>query len=214
MWDERYQGAGFAYGDAPNEWLKQQAHRLPVGGQVLSLAEGEGRNAVYLASLGLVVTAMDQSAVGLEKAQRLAAERHVKIVTVKADLSDYDLGVGRWDGIVSIWCHLPSKLRHDVHARLVRALKPGGWLILEAYTPDQIARGTGGPKDRDMLASLDELRDEFNGLEWQSAQAISRVVSEGSFHAGLSEVVQLVGRKAVAALDGLAQGGDDHAGMA
>lgn len=198
MWDQRYGGPGFAYGEAPNDWLKQEADRLAhaAGKKVLALAEGEGRNAVYLASLGLDVTGVDQSSVGLAKAQRLATERRVKISTKVADLSAYDLGVEKWDGIVSIWCHLPSKLRKDVHARVIKALKPGGWFILEAYAPGQIALGTGGPKDPDMLAGLDELKQELLALEWYEARALRRQVQEGGFHGGESEVVQLVGRKA------------------
>lgn len=197
MWDQRYGAPGFAYGDQPNDWLKQEADRLLVGGkQVLALAEGEGRNAAFLASLGLEVTAVDQSEVGLAKARRLAAEKGVQFKTVQADLADFDLGVERWDGIVSIWCHLPSKLRRDLHARVLKALKPGGWFILEAYAPAQIAQGTGGPKDPDMLASLEDLRAELLALEWYESRALQREVDEGQFHGGKSEVVQLVGRKA------------------
>ncbi len=202
FWDKRYSEAGFAYGEAPNDWLKQEADRLLMGGtRVLCLAEGEGRNAVHLAELGLKVTAVDQSAVGLAKAQKLAASRGVELSTEVADLADYDLGVERWDGIVSIWCHLPSALRKDMHARAIRALKPGGWFILEAYAPGQIALGTGGPKDPDMLADLDQLKQELLALEWYESRAIQREVHEGGFHGGMSAVVQMVGRKA-----GLAEG--------
>jgi SAM-dependent methyltransferase len=196
IWDERYSGDGFAYGKEPNDWLREQAGRLKPGAKVLCLAEGEGRNAAYLAGLGLDVTAVDQSAVGLAKAQALAKSLGVAFSTVQADLADFDMGFQRWDAIVSIWCHLPSALRRDVHNRACRALKPGGWLILEAYSPEQIALGTGGPKDPDMLASQQELRQELLALEWHRSESLQRQVQEGSLHAGASAVVQLVGRKA------------------
>jgi SAM-dependent methyltransferase len=196
IWDDRYSAADFAYGTVPNDWLKAQAGRLKPGAQVLCLAEGQGRNAAYLAGLGLAVTAVDQSAVGLAKAQALAKERGVAFKTVQADLADYDMGQQRWDAIVSIWCHLPSALRRDVHARACRALKPGGWLILEAYSPEQLALGTGGPKDADMLASEALLRQELLPLEWHASQSVRRDVHEGKLHAGPSAVVQMVGRKA------------------
>lgn len=194
-WDERYGGEGYAYGRQPNDWLVGQAGRLKAGTAVLCLAEGEGRNAVFLAAQGLRVTAVDQSAVGLAKARVLAAERGVAIETVVADLADYDLGQARWDAIVSIWCHLPSALRRSLHGRLVGALKPGGLLILEAYGPGQIALGTGGPKDPDMLGSQAQLQAELCGLDWPAAATLRRQVEEGGFHRGFSEVVQLLGRR-------------------
>lgn len=195
QWDERYSQSDFAYGTEPNDWLKDQATCLVQSGQILCLAEGEGRNATHLAKLGLKVTAVDQSAVGLSKAKQLATQAGVSFDTVVADLTDYDLGTARWDGIVSIWCHLPSQLRCSVHAGVLKALKPGAYFILEAYSPAQLALGTGGPKEADMLATLDQLKDELKGLDWQAAQNIQRVVEEGRFHGGLSDVVQLLGRK-------------------
>lgn len=196
QWDQRYSVPEYAYGTEPNAWLRSQAERLLDGGrQVLSLAEGEGRNAAYLASLGLAVTAVDQSSVGLAKAKALAAERGVHFETFRADLQDYDLGLECWDGIISVWCHLPSALRRQVHSNAVRALKPGGWFIFEAYGPGQLALATGGPKDPDFLASKEQLCEELNGLDWQVCQVLRRDVKEGSYHEGLSEVVQLAGRK-------------------
>jgi SAM-dependent methyltransferase len=196
QWDQRYGGPGYAYGTEPNAWLKDQAECLLGGGRrVLSLAEGEGRNAAYLASLGLDVTAVDQSSVGLAKAQALASERGVQFATVQADLGDYEFGLEAWDGIVSVWCHLPSALRRQVHAKVVKALKRGGWFILEAYGPGQLALGTGGPKDPDFLASEERLGEELRGLDWRVRRVLRREVREGAYHEGLSEVVQLTGRK-------------------
>ena len=154
FWDSRFGGPEYVYGTEPNDLLREQASLLPLPGPILSLAEGEGRNAVFLASRGYRVTAMDSSAVGLGKARLLAAARGVEIETVHADLADFDLGIERWGGVVSIWCHLPSVLRADVHARIRRSMKPGGVFLLEHYHPRQIPYNTGGPKDPDLLVTL------------------------------------------------------------
>ncbi len=196
VWDGRYAGGAYVYGVEPNDWLrKSAAHLVPVG-KVLSLGEGEGRNGVFLAGLGHSVTAVDQSGVGLAKARALAAARGVPLETVQADLGSFDPGVAAWDGVLSLWCHLPSALRRKVHARAVAALKPGGWLLLEAYAPEHLAvGGVGGPKDPDYLASLESLKEELSGLKWEVARSITRGVSEGELHQGESAVVQLLGRK-------------------
>lgn len=199
MWDRRYREAGFAYGTQANDFLRAQHHRIPRGGRVLCLAEGEGRNAVFLARQGYRVTAVDQSSVGLEKAQRLAREKGVTITTEVADLAGYDLGCEVWDGIVSIWAHLPSALRQQVHRQVVLALKKGGVLLLEAYTLRQLTMsGTGGPaaSQPDMFMSRRELLRELNGLEFELAAELQRNISEGRCHQGESAVVQLIARKA------------------
>lgn len=195
LWDERYASDEFYYGTEPNDFLAAQASRLPPRARVLCLAEGEGRNAVFLAGLGHQVTAVDGSAVGLRKAQRLAAQRGVALETVTADLADYALGDQQWDAVVSVWCHLPEPLRRQVHAGVVRGLVPGGWLILEAYHPRQIGRGTGGPPTPALMMTLDALRLELAGLEWQHAAEIERDVREGPGHSGPSAVTQVVARK-------------------
>ncbi len=199
MWDERYSQPGFSYGTEPNDFLVATAARyLPPNGEVLCLAEGEGRNAVFLAGLGFHVTGVDGSSVGLTKAQALASERGLHIHTVVADLADFDLGVERWDGIVSIWCHLPSALRARVHRSVVAALRPGGALLLEAYTPKQLELKTGGPPTLDMLMTLPALREELSGLELLVGEEKLREVREGAYHAGKSAVVQVVARRPLA----------------
>jgi SAM-dependent methyltransferase len=196
MWDERYREPGFAYGTEPNDFLRQQAPLwFKVGQAVLSLAEGEGRNAVWLAQQGLRVTGVDGSKVGLAKAQALAAERGVSIHTVCADLTDWDPGEAVWDGVVSIWAHLPSAPRRKLFGRVVRSLKPGGVLVLEHYHPRQLLLNSGGPKEADRLADLAALQDELKGLEWLVARELERQIHEGALHQGLSAVVQLVGKK-------------------
>lgn len=195
MWDERYSQPGFAYGTTPNDFLVEVAGAIPAGGRVLCLAEGEGRNAVYLAGLGHDVVAVDQSRTGLDKAVALATERGVVIDTVVADLKDFGIDEGAWDGIVSIWAHVPPSLRVPLHAACVRGLKPGGVFILEAYTPSQTARTTGGPKDPALCMSAAGLRQELAGLGLEILTEKTRVVREGAFHDGESDVVQVFGRK-------------------
>lgn len=194
-WDERYAAEGYFYGTEPNDFLRDRYTAIPADGEVLCLGEGEGRNAVFLAQHGRRVVALDQSALGLRKAEQLAASRSVRIATLQADLTSYAIEPLRWDGIVSIWCHLPSALRADVHRRVVTGLRPGGVFLLEAYTPDQIACGTGGPKEIDLLPTLADLRRELVGLDLVHAVERERVVVEGRGHSGLSAVVQVLARK-------------------
>lgn len=193
-WDQRYSAADFYYGTEPNEFLRAQAAALPPHGRVLCLAEGEGRNAVFLAGLGHAVTAVDGSAVGLQKARRLAAARGTTISTVTADLADYVIEPGSWDAIVSIWCHLPRDMRARVHRACVSGLRPGGIFLLEAYTPRQLAFGTGGPSTAELMPTLAELRGELAGLDLLQAAELERTVHEGQGHHGPSAVVQILAR--------------------
>ena len=196
MWDERYKQETPVYGEAPNDFLVEQVTLLRPG-TCLCLAEGQGRNAVWLAEQSFAVTAVDQSFVGMDKARAFAKARGVPLVTTVADLANYDLGHERWDNIVSIFGHLPSDLRRDVHRRLIDALRPGGVFLLEAYTPDQLAtNGVGGPSDLDMLPTAEQLSAELAGLETLLAREITREVNEGEYHKVSSAVVQFVARKA------------------
>jgi SAM-dependent methyltransferase len=192
MWDERYSKPGFVYGTEPNEFLAAVAGLIPAG-PVLSLGEGEGRNAAFLAGLGHEVLAVDQSAVGLAKAARLAAERGVRVETASIDLAGYEIEPGAWAGIVSVFCHLPPAIRVPLYAAVVRGLRPGGAFVLEAYTPAQIGRGTGGPEDPALTVSLADLTRELAGLEFVHARETEREIPEGAHRAGLGAVVQVVG---------------------
>ncbi len=195
MWNERYSAPHYIYGTEPNDFLREHVSALPPGGRLLCLAEGEGRNAVFLAGHGFAVTAVDLSEVGLAKAAALAAQRGVQIDIIHADLADFDLGQARWDGIISIFCHLPSAVRQPLYARLAAALRPGGVLLLESYTPRQLAFGTGGPRDVDMLIDVDTLRAELPGLHFDLLQEVEREIVEGTFHTGMAAVVQAVAHK-------------------
>lgn len=195
MWDERYATPEHVYGTAPNAWLAEQGARLPAGSRILSLGEGEGRNGVWLAERGHRVEAVDGSAVGLSKARRLAQARGVSLATTVADLADYRPEAGAYQAVVLIYVHLPPALRATVHARAEAALAPGGALILEAYTPRQLAHASGGPKDPAMLYEPATLRADFPGLAWEVLREASLDLDEGPLHRGLAAVVRGLGRR-------------------
>lgn len=194
-WDARYAEPGWAFGTEPNDFLYEAASHLPPSGRVLCLAEGEGRNAVWLAERGHAVTAVDTSSIGLEKARRLAASRGVHIETIVSDLGAFDLGKSAWDGIVSIFAHVPPAIRRQVHGQVPAALAPGGVLLLEAYRPEQLSKGTGGPPDDERMLNLNRLKAELGTLEWILARELERDVIEGRYHTGPAHVVQLIARR-------------------
>ena len=193
-WNDRYSNVDYLYGTEPNEFLVEQVAGIPPG-RALCLADGEGRNSVFLAGLGFEVTAVDISERGAEKTLDLAARQGVEVETVTADLAAFDLGSDRWDLIVSIFAHVPPETRRDLHTRLPRSLRPGGTLILEAYRPEQAGRDTGGPPDPSRLFDLAALEQEIVGLDVVLARDAERDVIEGSGHTGPGAVVQLVARR-------------------
>jgi SAM-dependent methyltransferase len=193
FWNARFSQPGAMYGDLPNDFLA--AHAAELKGPVLSLGEGEGRNACFLAARGLEVTALDISEVGSAKTLARAKGLGLTVHTVVADLKDYVFEPGRWGTIISLWCHLPLWLRPRVHEGIVSGLTTGGHLLLEAYTPRQLKFGTGGPKTEDMLYEPDGLRADFAALELSVLTELERDVTEGSWHNGRSAVVQLLGMK-------------------
>lgn len=195
MWDQRYSQQEFFYGTEPNDFLREQSSLFPPASAVLCLAEGEGRNAVFLARQGHRVTAVDISDVGLKKAKSLAERYGVSIETLCLNLDDYTIEPNRWDGIISIWCHVPQKLRTRLHREAVSALHSGGLFLLEAYTPAQIPLKTGGPKDPDLLPTLVQIRQELQGLTEIVGHECQREIHEGQGHTGMSEVVQYLARK-------------------
>lgn len=194
MWEERFGADAYLYGTQPNDFLEARVAGLPAG-RVLCLAEGEGRNAVFLAAQGHDVHSVDLTEAGVAKTLRLADERGVRVAAQVGDLAVFDIGKAEWDVVVSIFAHMPPHVRRDLHARVVDALRPGGVLILEAYTPDQIGRGTGGPSLPEMTMTLAGLRDELAGLTFEHAAELTREVVEGPGHSGVGAVVQVVARK-------------------
>lgn len=196
MWDERYSSEEYAYGTTPNDFLAENVSCIPKG-KVLSLAEGEGRNAVFLAKQGYAVTAVDASLVGLNKARKLAEQNDVVVEFIHADLADYDLGENKWDGIVSIFCPLPSSLRKELYKKVIAGLKQNGVFLLEAYTPDQLKHGTGGGNSVDVMQSEKSLRIELAGLNFKHLTEIERDVREGAYHTGIGSVVQAIATKEI-----------------
>ena len=195
FWNERYREEGYVYGKAPNAFLEEALQYVPRHGRVLCLGDGEGRNGVYLAKQGLAVTSVDLSEKGKLKAENLARQEGVALTYIVGDLASYDIGQNAWDGIVSIFCHLPSALRRKVHAGCVRGLRAGGVFVLESYAPEQLKFDTGGPKDVDMLLDADTARTELLGLDFILCQTKVRTVIEGEFHTGQAAVTQVVARK-------------------
>jgi len=195
FWDERYSEKGYAYGTEPNDFVRDHAAAITHGGRVLCLGEGQGRNAVFLAQRGFAVTAMDQSAIGLNSAKSLSRERGVHIDTVVADLDGYDIEPGAWQGIVSVFIHLQPALRRTVHEKIVGGLAAGGAFVFEAYAPRQLEFKSGGPEDPERLADVETLKGELGGLEFEIAREVERVVEEGRYHTGRAATVQILGRK-------------------
>ncbi len=193
MWNARYAHDDYLYGTEPNTFLRSAVGDIPVG-DVLCLADGEGRNGVFLAELGHRVTSVDMSERGVAKAQQLAEDRGVEVQTIVADLASFDLGTDRWDLIVSIFAHTPPRTRAGIHSSVATALRPGGHFILEAYTPDQLGRGTGGPPSAKFMMTLDQLREELTSMTIEHGAELLRSVNEGPAHSGDGAVVQLVAR--------------------
>ena len=194
MWDERYNAKEYAYGKLPNDFLVEQYHKMPRG-RVLCVAEGEGRNAVFLAEHGYDVVAVDASAVGMQKAKRLAEEKNVCIETIVADLKDFVIEPESFDAVVSIFCHLPIDVRKSLHQKVVSGLRSGGVFILEAYTPEQLKYKTGGPQVVELTMKLPDVVQEISGLEIIYANECEREVCEGIYHTGPGAVAQLVAIK-------------------
>ena len=191
MWDERYGSEEYAYGKIPNKFLEENFKAIPRG-KVLSLAEGEGRNAVFLARQGYSVTAVDGSRVGLQKAKKLAEENGVSLELVHADLASFDIGNNKWDGIVSIFGPLPSALRKELHKKVVAGLKTNGVFLLEAYSPAQLKYRTGGGNSADTMTTRESLIVELAGLKFKHLIELERNVVEGVYHTGPGAVVQAI----------------------
>jgi SAM-dependent methyltransferase len=189
MWDERYNTAEYMYGKTPNDFLQANIKHLPTG-NVLCLADGEGRNSVYLAKCGYRVTAVDLSAVALKKARQLADESQVKVDFIHADLANFNFGEQQWDGVVSIFCHLPAALRARVHRSLCRGLKKNGTYLVEGYTPKQLQYKTGGPGSAEMMLSAGILTKELHHMHPLFVTEKERMIQEGILHRGKSHVVQ------------------------
>jgi SAM-dependent methyltransferase len=195
FWNDRYKREDYVYGSAPNDFLHEHASLFPAGSRIVSLAEGEGRNAVFLARQGHLVRGLDFSEEGQRKALRLAEAHGVQIEYELADLCRYDLGEAAWDGVVSVFCHLSEDDRPGLFRALKRALRPGGIFLLESYNKEQLPLGTGGPKDAAYLLSKIELEQTFQDFEILLCQDLLRMIEEGDHHSGTGSVTQFIARK-------------------
>lgn len=195
VWNERYAGEAFAFGTEPNAWLASVADRLKPGSRILALGEGEGRNAVWLAQQGHRVEAVDASAVGLAKARRLAEERGVTLTTTVADLAEYRPEVAAYDAVILVFLHLPPALRAAVHGLAEAALVPGGLVVLQAFTPRQLAFTSGGPRQAELLYDAELLRGDFRGITWEALREEELELEEGPLHRGRAAVVGGLGRR-------------------
>lgn len=196
FWDERYQGEAYLFGEAPNAFLARQAHRLAPGQTALAVADGEGRNGVWLAQQGLSVLSADGSPVAQAKAARLAEARGVSLDLQQVDLAAWDWPRGRFDLVAAIFIQFAGpELRAEIFENMKRALKPGGLILLEGYRPEQIAYGTGGPRTPENLYTEAMLREAFADFEILELAAYDAVIEEGAGHSGQSALIDLVARK-------------------
>lgn len=197
FWNDRYQDEKYIYGQHPNVFLRDNANLFQNGDTVLTLAEGEGRNAVFLAQKGCKVRGVDFSRAGRAKTLKLAQKQEVTVDYDVADLTQYYMGNAKWDGIVSIFCHLSESNRSALYQSIEQALKPGGILLLESYNKKQLEFNTGGPKELSHLLSLHELEKAFKNFEMIVAQDVEREIVEGHCHNGMSSVTQFIARKSM-----------------
>jgi SAM-dependent methyltransferase len=197
FWNERFAAPGYKYGTAPNTFLVEQAATWPAAQTVLAVGDGEGRNGVWLAEQDHQILAVDYAQAGLDKALALAKARRLepsRYATLCADLATWWPAPESADAVILIYCHLASALRRPAHRHLAQSLKPGGRLVLEAFHPTQKGRPSGGPQDLDMLYTLADLRQDFEGelnevLGWEGEV----MLDEGPGHQGLGLVTRFVG---------------------
>jgi len=196
LWDERFAGEDYLFGEAPNAFLARQAARLKPGQRTLAVADGEGRNGVWLAEQGLSIHSVDSSAVAQEKARRLAARRHVSLDLERVDLLAWPFPEEAYDVVVAIFIQFTGPAeRTRMFEAMKRALKPGGLLLLEGYRPEQLAFGTGGPSQVENLYTQELLRAAFADFEIEALDAYDAHLEEGARHKGMSALIDLVARK-------------------
>lgn len=195
FWNERFGGSDYLYGEKPNEFLEHRHTLIPKDSRVLVLGDGEGRNGVFLARKRCKVTSVDASEVGIAKANALAAKYKVELNALHGVLPNVDIEKGVWDAVVLIYLHLPEAVRKATHRLAVDALKPGGLLILEAFTPEQLQHQSGGPKDEALLYTAEMLKADFEGLEFEGVAELETVLNEGPGHQGKAHVVRLIAVK-------------------
>lgn len=198
MWDERYAQDGYLFGTEPNAFLVSQRHLLKPGMSCLAVADGEGRNGVWLAQQGLQVLSVEASAVALEKAKKLASRRGMKVEFEQADLAQWQWGEKCFDVVAAIFIQFaPPALREQMFAGIKRCLKPGGLLLLQGYTPRQLEYKTGGPPLAENMYTEALLRNAFGDMEILHLREHDDHIGEGTAHSGMSALIDLAARKII-----------------
>ncbi|PAV28714.1 SAM-dependent methyltransferase [Virgibacillus profundi] len=194
-WNTRFQTENYVYGKEPNAFLEEFHKKMNISGDALAIAEGEGRNAVYLAGQGMKVTTWDFAESGLVKTNKLAKERGVDVSTELVDLNEANWSKDKWDEIVCVFGHFPSELRQKTLEGVKEAVKPGGYFLTEVYSPYQIPYKSGGPQNLDFLYKPEEFLKTF--ADWRIVHLFMGEVArhEGELHTGLAHVIQFVGQK-------------------
>jgi SAM-dependent methyltransferase len=195
MWDQRFAARPDCYGTAPNAWLAENAGRIRARGRVLCLAEGQGRNALWLAQRGHRVTAVDLSAVALGQLRDRAAARGVELTTIEADLASWPAPEAQFDAVVLVFAHFPPAVRRRVHQLAEVALRPRGVVILESFSKYQLGLTSGGPKDAALLQSVEDLAADFTAVQIISLEEATIVLDEGPLHQGEAHVVRLLAER-------------------
>jgi 2-polyprenyl-3-methyl-5-hydroxy-6-metoxy-1,4-benzoquinol methylase len=198
-WNERYSKDEFAYGEEPNNYMKEQLDKLDVG-KILFPAEGEGRNAVFAAKLGWTVSAFDISTEGQKKALQLAETNKVKIEYQVGQLQTLNYKPEQFDAVALIYAHFPADIKSSIHQSLDNYLRKGGIIIFEAFSKKHIAyqsknEKVGGPKDIASLFSIDEIKTDFPNYDFDELIETEIELNEGLFHNGQASVIRFVGRK-------------------
>ena len=198
-WNSRYSADGYAYGELPNEYLKEQLSKLPAG-KILLPGEGEGRNAVYAAQEGWEVFAYDLSSEGKIKAEMLAAKHNVKIDYRVGDIKEHSYPLGKFDVIALIYLHLPKDGRSVLNESVYKLLRPGGVVIAELFSKNHIEyqkrnSSVGGPRDVDSLYSIEEIKTDFKDFTVLELKEQEIELQEGRYHNGMASVIRFVGKK-------------------
>ena len=195
-WESRFAEPGYLFGTAPNDFLKAQVHLLPKKGSVLSIADGEGRNGVFLAEQGLDVLSVDFSPSAQEKVHKLASERGVDIRTEQADIIHWRWPEAAFDVVAAIFFQFVDPPERDkIFAGIKKTLKPGGLLLLEGYRPEHIKNDSGGPRTPERCYTRALLEHAFKDFESLDIREYDTELAEGSRHVGRSALIDLVARK-------------------
>jgi len=199
FWNQRYRADAYAYGESPNVWFRSRLENMSPG-RILLPADGEGRNGVFAAFLGWEVVSFDISEEGRKKALRLAEKMRVSIDYQIAGVDDFTADLASFDVVALIYAHFPSTMRRDWHRRLEGLLKPGGLVLLEAFSMSHLTYvegnpSIGGPRDPGMLYTLRDIEQDFSGSDRLEGIETEAELSEGNFHVGRGHVVRFVGRR-------------------